>query len=205
MPTMEALAEFWAEEGLDHVIPGTGEEFPEGFDVYDLLRQVVDPSNGVLEVGCGYGRLCKAFPADKYIGVDVNPRAIDRARAENPGYRFEVIRPADPMPKIGVALLYAVALHIPDEELARFLMPICEAAPAVAILEIMDRRWRRDGNPPVFNRDPEQYVLEMANRGYLLRRFGKAVYERYNRPPWNADRDTRMSIHLYAKARNAAD
>jgi len=200
MPTLEALAEFWAEEGLDHVIPNVGEEFPEGFDVFGLLRQIVDSSKNVLEIGCGYGRLCRAFTPEKYTGVDVNPKAVEAARRHNPGYRFEHIAPAAPLPAADVALIYTVALHIPDEELARFLAPVCAAAPVVVIGEIMDIRWRRAGNPPVFNRDPEQYVLEMANRGYLLRRFGKAIYKRYDNPQWNVNRDVRMSFHYYERA-----
>jgi SAM-dependent methyltransferase len=200
MPTMEALAKFWADEGLDHVIPKVGSEFPEGFDVCGLLRQMIDPAAGVLEVGCGYGRLCGAFPAQSYTGVDINPKAIAAARMRNPGYRFGHITPAAELPKAGTALLYTIALHIPDEELARFLAPVCAAASSVVIAEIMDRRWRRPGNPPVFNRDPEQYILEMANRGFLLRRFGKAVYQRYDTPQWNIGRDVRMSFHYYARA-----
>jgi SAM-dependent methyltransferase len=202
MPTLEALADFWADEGLNHIIPDVGGEFPEGFDVYALLKQIIDPSQNVLEVGCGYGRLCRAFALQSYIGVDINPRAIEAAREKNPGYKFEIINPAAVLPKVDVALVYTVAQHIPDEELARFFKPICEAAKQVVIAEIMDIRWRRPGNPPVFNRDPEQYVLEMANRGFLLRRFGKALYARYNKPPWNVDRDTRMSFQMYARASN---
>ncbi len=200
MPSLEALAEFWADEGLDHVIPNVGEEFPEGFDVYELLRQLIDPSKRVLEVGCGYGRLCRAFVAENYTGVDVNPRAIAKARENNPGYRFERIDPAAELPQADVALIYTVGLHISDEELARFLTPICVAASSVVIAEIMDIRWRRAGNPPVFNRDPEQYILEMANRGFLLRRFGKAVYQRYDNPQWNVNRDVRITFHQYGRA-----
>ena len=108
--------------------------------------------------------------------------------------------PGAELPPAGTALLYNVACHIPDEELARFLTPVCIAAPLVAICEIMDMRWRRPGNPPAFNRDPEQYILEMANRGYLLWRFGKADYARYNKPPFNSEKDTRITFHLYARA-----
>jgi SAM-dependent methyltransferase len=197
--TMEALAEFWADNGLDHIVPRTGDEFPEGFNVFELLLQLVDPTKSVLDVGCGYGRLCPAFPAASYIGVDVNPAAIDAARQRNPGYRFEHIRPGAPLPKASAALVYTVACHIPDEELARFLTPICAAAPVVAICEIMDRRWRRPGNPPIFNRDPEQYLLEMANHGFQLCRFSKVIYARYNTPSWNVNHDVRMTFHAYLK------
>jgi hypothetical protein len=92
-----------------------------------------------------------------------------------------------------------VALHISDEELDRFFASICAAAPVVVIAEIMDARWRRPGNPPVFNRDPEQYIQMMARFGYSLKAFGKTTYARYNTPEWNVGRDIRLSFHLYER------
>ena len=57
MPSLESLAQYWADEGLDHITPDGGEEFPEGFDVFEVLNKLINPSKGELEVGCGYGRL----------------------------------------------------------------------------------------------------------------------------------------------------
>ena len=68
--------------------------FPKVSHVYALLKQIVDPAKNVLEVGCGYGRLCRAFVPQCYIGVDINPKAIEAARQKNPGYKFDLINPA---------------------------------------------------------------------------------------------------------------
>lgn len=201
MPTLEELAAFWNDEGLNHIMPHVGSEFPEGFDVRAALKNIIHSSRGILEVGCGYGRLCQAFPADKYIGVDVNPNTIKAARQKNPGYRFELITPAAQLPQAGTALLYTVALHVSDEELERFLAPICRAAPVVVISEIMDSRWRRPGNPPVFNRDPEAYILSMGHLGYGITAYSKTIYARYNTPKWNTGHDVRLTIHVYEKQR----
>jgi len=198
MPTLEKLADFWSSEGLKHIIPNIGNEFPEGFDVRELLKAIIKPEDGVLEVGCGYGRLCRAFPAATYTGVDVNPSAIAQAKERNPEYRFEAIAPAAALPQAGTALLYTVALHISDEELVRFLKPICEAARVVVIAELMDVRWRRGGDPPVFNRDPEQYVATMMSLGYLLQAWVKAPYARYSQQSGNVA-DGRITFHTYRR------
>ncbi|WP_259756437.1 class I SAM-dependent methyltransferase [Pseudomonas sp. GCEP-101] len=200
MATLEQLAAFWNEEGLSHVIPEVGGEFPEGFDVRAMLGQIIDERDGVLEVGCGYGRLCRAFAPEHYLGVDVNVSAVAAARSNHPGYRFECIEPGAELPRTGTALIYTVACHIPDGELARFLAPICTAAERVVIAEVMDERWRRDGNPPIFNRDPEAYVGAMLRQGFELERYGKAVYQRYDVPAFNVGRDVRLTVHVYRRA-----
>ena len=53
-------------------------EFPEGFNVIDFLREITKELDfkRVLDFGCGYGRLSKAFDSDKYIGVDLNLKAL---------------------------------------------------------------------------------------------------------------------------------
>ncbi|SDH39676.1 class I SAM-dependent methyltransferase [Pseudomonas panipatensis] len=199
MATLEDLAAFWNAEGLDHVIPEVGGEFPEGFDVRLMLGQIIDASAGVLEVGCGYGRLCRAFPPERYLGVDVNASAVSAARERHPEYRFERIEPGVALPRAGTALIYTVACHIPDEELGRFLAPICAAVDSVVIGEVMDERWRRDGNPPIFNRDPEGYVGAMLRQGFELERYGKITYARYDTPAFNVGRDVRLTLHVYRR------
>jgi SAM-dependent methyltransferase len=199
MQTLENLAKFWSDEGLKHIIPNVGNEFPEGFDVRGLIKRVIDPTGGILEVGCGYGRLCQAFSSSEYLGVDVNPAAIAVAREKNPGYRFEHIAPGAELPGMGTALIYTVALHIPDEELERFMKPICTAAPVLMIAEIMDSRWRHPGDPPVFNRDPEQYIMALMRLGFFLRSWGKIPYARYNNTSGNIA-DSRITFHIYTRS-----
>ena len=147
------VADFWRRNGLDYIIPKKSpNEFPEGFDVLGTLREWLGDT--VTEVGCGRGRLSPAF--DNYTGYDINPAALEIARARYPGdKRFEL------MPDTVTAetvLLYTVLLHIPDKDLAAFLKRI--KAERLLIAEIMDRSYRRPlifDQVPVFNRSPVEY------------------------------------------------
>jgi len=55
------------------------------------------PYSTLLDVGCGIGNLI-AFTSlattENYLGIDISPPMVERARTLHPGYRFEV---ADPM------------------------------------------------------------------------------------------------------------
>lgn len=141
--------EFWMREGLSHITPANKTN-PEGWDVWTLLGSLARGS--VVEIGCGYGRLCTAFEPSHYLGTDINPAAIQQARKLHPAYTFEPYtgQAAD------TALLYTVLLHIPDADLAGLIAGI--SADRVIVAEVMGRHWRRAGNPPVFNREPEEYI-----------------------------------------------
>lgn len=57
----------------------------------EVLRKegIVDAAS-VLDLGCGTGTMARTFRPESYVGVDVNDRYIERARATKSGYRFEV-------------------------------------------------------------------------------------------------------------------
>lgn len=146
-------AEFWKREGLRHITPADKRN-PEGWDVWSFLRGLSRGS--VLEIGCGYGRLCEAFDPCQYLGADINENALVRAREKHPGYTFEAYQGQS----ADTALLYTVLLHISDDDLPGFIAGI--NADRVIVAEVMGRGWRRPGNPPVFNRDPEDYIEAFA-------------------------------------------
>lgn len=151
-------ADFWRENGLRHLTP-RGLENPEGWDIWSFLPKLT--VGKVIEIGCGAGRLCQAFDPARYLGVDINPAAVEMARRKHPRYRFEVYdgQGGD------TALLYTVLLHIPDDDLAAFIAGI--NARRVVVAEIMGRKWARPGGPPpAFNRDPEDYVAAFAAAGF---------------------------------------
>mgnify|MGYP001089471595 CR=1 FL=1 len=161
-------AKFWEREGLRHITPA-GKDNPEGWDVRSFLRELARGS--VIEIGCGYGRLCTAFDPEDYIGTDINPAAVAKAMEIHPEHRFEMFngQSAD------TALLYTVALHISDDDLPGFIAGI--NADRVIVAEIMGREWRRPGNPPVFNRDPEGYIEAFA--GFECKEIHAKPYEHY--------------------------
>ena len=57
------ILEFWRRAQLFHINQGVSEEFPEGWDVRDELREKIGDRR-VSDIGCGYGRLCTAFRPD---------------------------------------------------------------------------------------------------------------------------------------------
>lgn len=144
--------QFWQEHGLYYIQPGRGNEFSEGFDPRPILRALMPGS--VVEVGCGIGRLCQAF--DDYVGVDINPAAIEIARGRHPGKVFETYAP--PLPRSDYQLYYCVLVHVPDDELEATFAANLPSTREVVIADIMGRKWRRPHRPPyTFNREIEDY------------------------------------------------
>lgn len=78
---------YWINDNCNNIIPKNWGEFPEGFNVIDFLREITEELDfkSVLDFGCGYGRLSKAFDSDKYLGIDLNYKALKIARDDNAG------------------------------------------------------------------------------------------------------------------------
>jgi len=161
----QQILEFWKSQGLANIVPNTGKEFPEGWDVRGHLRLLFKKRH-VTDIGCGYGRLCTSFDAQDYLGLDINPAAIEEAKRRNPDYSFRTMQDdRDFGGNLDAALLYTVLLHVDDDDIEGFVGDICRRTAMLVIAEIMDRKWRRPGNPPVFNRNADEYVslLEKCN------------------------------------------
>ena len=45
-----------------------------------ILNQFIEPSDSVLDAGCGYGRAAELMPGGKYTGVDISKEFIDIAK-----------------------------------------------------------------------------------------------------------------------------
>jgi SAM-dependent methyltransferase len=185
---------FWIREGTAHIIPNVGYEFPEGFDVGAALHRAIGEHLPVVEIGCGVGRIASLFGAHHYIGVDINPLALQQACAALERHIFRIAEDGHAYPEGPTALLYTVLLHVSDDALPSFLAQVAQGRDRIVIAEVMDARWRRDGDPPVFNRDPEEYILGMAALGFRLANAEKHAYARYDHPPWNVGRDSRLTI-----------
>lgn len=141
--------EYWkANRQLQHITP-PGTIFPE-VNLFDTLASVC--TGKVFEFGCGYGRLAKAFHPSAYIGYDINPAALSVAKLNNPKHSFM----ETPWPQADTVLAHTVLLHIPDEAIQAVIDEM-KAYKRIVIGEIMGRRWRRPGNPPVFNREAAEY------------------------------------------------
>ena len=190
---------FWSDVGLDHIVPHTGEAYPEGFDVPAVIRDTVAGRLPLLDIGCGPARFAGAFDDNEYIGVDVNPHAIRAAKLRYPTKTFKLITEESELPTAESALLYTVLLHISDDDLPQMLAKAVQAANRIVISELMDPRWRRPGDPPVFNREPETYVQLMNGLGYNLVNHDRRPYRRYDvADHWGA-RDTRLTTLVFDK------
>lgn len=188
---------FWMSEGTQHIKPHVGLEHPEGFDPAEHLQRFISPGASVLEVGCGVGRIAAGFDPACYRGVDLNPTAVATARHANPNHVFSLITEESEYPAADVVFSYTVLLHVNDTIIWPMLQRLARSARRVILAEIMDRRWRREGNPPVFNREAEEMVAWMNRLGYDLVASDRRPYLRYNNPDWWSARDTRLATLVF--------
>jgi SAM-dependent methyltransferase len=159
--------ERWRSEGLLNIKPHSLRfgEFPEGWDVVAALKRHIGSlaHRRIVEFGCGYGRLCRAFDPDKYLGLDINESAIEAARAAHPGYSFRTISYVDEYPPADTYLAYTVFLHISQPTLNEILERICRIARWVVIAEILGGKGLDQGEHcafrphAVYNRTKPEY------------------------------------------------
>ena len=145
MSEIEYFDAWQGDDGIRNVMPNRGAriKFPEkpGFDPIEVLRDMIQLP--VVEVGCAYGRLTPAFPADKYVGLDINKEAIRLARAECPDYEFHHIDNYD-YPPSKSKLIYTVAMHIPDSEYPKLIEALCNSTgEQIVVGEIMNEKLRK--------------------------------------------------------------
>jgi SAM-dependent methyltransferase len=99
-------------------------------------------ASSVVEVGCGHGRLARAFPPECYLGLDINHEAVAKARSEVAAYQFREIDFADPYPPGSLCLAYTVLLHIDDDSIQAVARHMSKTFQRLLIVEIMQRRLR---------------------------------------------------------------
>lgn len=159
------IVEFWQKEGTKHLIPNTGNQFPEGWDVRPYLQSLFPEKGKVTEVGCGNGRLCLSFNSSRYLGLDINPTAIEEAQKLYPQYNFKLLIPSTPLLFSEFKFVYTVLLHVSDEAIKGIVESLVESSSEVLVAEIMGRKWRRPGSPPVFNREGDEYIALFESFG----------------------------------------
>jgi SAM-dependent methyltransferase len=172
---------FWKNHSLANIKPQTGEEYPEGWDVVEFFKNFRKYGN-IIEVGCGYGRLCRAFDSEHYLGIDISYDAVRQARKMFPNYKFDHIieQEVDHMYRYSdTKLLYTVLLHQSDEDIESIIEKLCQSSKTIIVAEVTGRDWRRKGNPPVFNREVSEYEVLFTNHGRGLTQVIKKPYERY--------------------------
>lgn len=189
--------EFWKTSGTQSIIPQGFGQFPEGFDVREEIRSMVEKVDysSVIDFGCGYGRLCESFSSNKYLGVDINEEALLIARQKYEQYQFSL---SNKDPKYAdLYLAYTVFLHFTDKELNETLKNIkCKW---LIVAEVLGKEWRRDGLPPVYNRDLSDYIKILRSHDFVLEKHVKKPYKRYAESSWYEGKNTNVSFLLFRK------
>jgi len=191
---------YWQNDELKNIIPQNHGEFPEGWNPAEFLQEVVEKLDfeSVLDFGCGYGRLCKAFDPQFYTGIDLNPNAVAKAKELNENYNFLEINVDSEYSQADLTMAYTVFLHLDDETLLNILERLRKTTKKYLIIaEILGREWRRAGTPPVFNRNKEDYVQLAASKGFEFAEEHKRAYARYANNPEFQDKNTDLSILVF--------
>jgi SAM-dependent methyltransferase len=180
----DKIYNFWKNHSLANIKPKVGEEWPEGWDVTEFFRNFMteEEYGQVIEIGCGYGRLCTAFNKDKYLGLDISYDALRRATKIFPNYKFKLIEEEDLnnlYQYSNTKFLYTVLLHQTDEDIEDMVKNLCMTSDTIIVAEIMGRDWRRQGNPPVFNREVGEYEALFSEYDKGLSKIVKRPYTRY--------------------------
>lgn len=159
--------DYWLNNiNLEHITP-PNERYPE----IGLERALQMACKGyVFEFGCGDGRLSPYFNSLMYQGYDINEHALAKAKQNNPRHNY-----VDNWKQADTVLAYTVLLHISDDEIES-VIDIMKNYERIVIGEITGRKWRRQGNPPVFNRDISEYINMIGKVPNII----KVPYPRYN-------------------------
>lgn len=165
-------ADYWKNEGLLNIIPNDTEN-PEGFNIQAFVSTLFDDGEKVTDFGCGVGRLTSAFKPENYYGYDINDKALEIAREQNKGFEY-----GNTVKYLDSVLFYTVLLHIPDDEIDKLISSI--ESDKVVVAEIMGREWRRDGTPPVFNREISDYIEIFESAGFELVQIKNRRYKHYD-------------------------
>lgn len=147
----------------------------------------------VLDVGCGQGSfvaaLHEAFPAKRYVGIDVSERLIERAKARSRSVFFQVadlteFRPEQPF---DVVVMRFVLQHLPD--LGSVLLACRRLLRPGGMLIVIEPSLAQSHNSPPTPRFVEMLTAFEAKRdgdGFLKARAAGLADEIDRIPGWTA-------------------
>jgi SAM-dependent methyltransferase len=192
---------FWREKGHLHLRPGSA-PFPGGFDLLGVIHDELGECRRVLEVGCGDGRLSEAFVKGQYLGLDVNEENINNARHKHRQHMFRLCEyDLFAYPDADAILVIHVLLHVPDDEIGVMIERLTLAAPIILVGEILGREWRREGEPPAYSRDLDDYLDLFAEAGCRLRQHQRYPYAWYMKQHQHEGKNRHMSILRFERLR----
>ena len=151
----EAAEKWSGQYGLKNLyVAGASEAEPH--IVADVVASCV---GSVCEVGCGDGRIAAHFATDRYIGVDISPLAVAKAKQRCPGHTFKRIEYDEDYPQADTFVFYTVLLHVPDDVIGDMFARAKKAgAKRIIIYEVM-LGWVRDyARHDNFHRNPDEFI-----------------------------------------------
>jgi len=180
-----SILEFWKSKGhiQNFIAPTTNNsnDMPEGFDIIQKISDIIG-DRFLVEIGCGYGRLCTSVNDDKYYGYDINNTSINNAKSKYPNYKFELLSEDTIIVKSDIVMAYTVGLHIHDDDILAFIKKYTANTKAFIMAEIMDIKWPKNpnGTPPTFHRSPEEYEELFNSIGMTLKAKEDIPYTYYD-------------------------
>lgn len=190
---MKDYKKYWESDNMQNIVPIKGQECPEGFDIAEKLTEALCDIKytKLIDYGCGYGRLSSIFDKDIYHGYDINKYAIAEAKKRHPGYTYTTIDNAT-IYDGDILLVYTVFLHLDDDTIKQIIGST--STKYIILCEILGREWRRAGNPPVFNRELNEY--DSIFNAYTRIKHTKLPYARYSNV---TDKNTDISYIVYER------
>jgi len=172
-------------------------DFPEGFDVTNVIRQLSDEVGykSVIDFGCGHGRLCESFDPKNYLGLDIDPNSIEMARKKFSEYRFDHVK-QEPS-SADLYLAYNVFLHMNDQTVDLALKNMrCKW---LILVEMLGRNWRSTQIPQTYNRELSEYIALLRSHDLILQKHIKQPFKKYSDAAWYQDRNTDLSFLVFKK------
>lgn len=140
------------------------------FDYWVIRRELKKFLRGkdyskILDFGCGIGTLASNFDKDKYLGIDIDKKAINIASKRNPGYDFKV---ADGTNfklegKFDIVIVIGVLHHLDDkevEEALKILKSLLSKRGNILVIEAI---------PPILSFNIIGRVLRLLDNGHFVR------------------------------------
>ena len=167
---MDKYKRYWSGDKLANLHPAGKDLVSENPGLFKEFSDLVHSLNctSVVDFGCGRGRFRPAFNDFRYVGVDINPQAVEAATKAYPTTDFREVNIDSNYPVADLYFVFTVFLHLDDEVLAQILKRIRKVCKYLVVVECMDDSKRLGGEtePPTFHRSPDNNIATMKASGF---------------------------------------
>jgi len=193
LATQSKYKKWWIQDGLQNIIPQGYGVYAEGWDFCHEVQQFLLKhrleNQSVLDLGCGIGRLTPGFNSEKYIGVDLNPNAIQEARKLNPHYTFQEVDVNSEYPLADITFAYTVFNHLDADTIKSMKLK----SKYILQCEILGTEWSGGG---LVSHGKELRTYQQIFEGHWIFDHVKLPYNRY--AEW-IKKNTDMSFILWKR------